>query len=93
MTALNEPDDFALPAGAPFAKVFETKGGQILATLEANEDGNAAVVLRMWTDEGLADLTLGVAGVRSCKTDATFADNFAHITAERALDAFRLALS
>ena len=85
-------DDFTLPPGAPFAKVFDTERGQILVSLEPNDDGNASILIRMYGDEGLSELTLGVAGVRSPTTDAHFVEGFQTITAERALAAFEMAM-
>lgn len=86
-------DDFRLPPGAAFSRVLFGDEGQILATLEPNDDGNASIVLRRWTPEGLAELRLGIAGARAPKSDELFVANFAEITAERALAAFRQAAS
>ena len=85
--------DFALPPGAAFARVFDTDEGQILACLEANDDGNACIMLRRWTAEGLAEVSLGVGGARALSADRLFVENFQNITADRALAAMKQAES
>lgn len=84
-------DDFALPPGAAFARVLDTEEGQIVATLEANDDGNASIMLRRWTSDGFGTLVLGVAGARSPGTDHLFAENFEAITPAAAIGAWNVA--
>jgi hypothetical protein len=76
-------EDFSFQAGKPFAKVFDTERGQVAVTIEANDDGNAALFFRSWTAEGFAEFSLGVSGVRAPQTDKHFAAMFDGLDAEK----------
>lgn len=91
-TDCEDVDDFSLPSGAKFARILDTPEGQILATIETNNDGNACIVFTRWIDDGLAKLTLGVNGARSPATDHIWVENFEQITPERALAAWHKAI-
>lgn len=69
-------EDFSLGAGKPFAKVFATDRGQVCVTLEANDDGNAALSFRSWSGVGFATFSIEVSGARAPKSDKHFVEMF-----------------
>ena len=83
---------FRLPTGSRFARTFETARGQILATIEPNDQDNAALVLRAWTPEGLGEVWLGVGGNRAAGADAIIVEQLEKLEADKVLAAWELAL-
>ena len=83
---------FALPDGSPFARLFDTGLGQVLATLTVNADGNPVLTLSRWAGGDVVEVSVGVRGVRTGASDKPFVEGFHSLTAERVEAAWREAL-